>query len=113
MSGIVTTDGKLAISQGDAIEAMCADEAAALDALPRADDSLMAYTRCIVTRDVFAIVTASIPPTMHPEYEVVTVWSRASAAAEWRMDDRWIRAPGGDVDPLARLDEHFRVVREA
>ncbi len=112
MSGIVTPDGKLAISHDDAIEAVCADETAVLDALPRGTD-LSAYTRCIVSRHVFAILTAGIPPTMHPEYEMVTVWRRASRAAEWRMHERWVRAPGGDVDPLARLDEHFRVMREA
>ncbi len=124
MSGRVITPGEFKrgnggapdappeLSRDIAINLVDDDEATALEGLPPSQDC-MAYTRVILIREVFAVLTASMPPTMHPEYELVTVWRRASAASEWRMHERWIRAPGGDVDPLARLDEHFNVLREA
>ncbi len=100
------------LSRDIAIKSVSDDEATALKELPPSQDC-MAYTRVILIREVFAVLTASMPPTMHPEYEMVTVWRRASRTLAWRMHERWVRAPGGDVDALARLDEHFNVLREA
>ena len=112
MSGLVTPNGAPALSQDDAVDAMRADEAASLEGLPPGDD-LMAYTRFTITRHVFAIATSSIPPAMHPDYELITVWRRDDKRSQWRFHERWVRVPGGNVDSLVRLDERFCVLREA
>ncbi len=97
------------LSRDVVTKAILHDEAMSLKELPLSKD-LMASTRTGVSRGVLGIASASMPPTMHPDYELVTVWRRQSQADRWAFHERWIRAPG-TVMPLLRLDEHFSVLR--
>ena len=98
------------LTRGTVMEMLGQDEAAALEALPSSQEHL-AYTRLRISRSVFGIATASLPPTMHPEYELITLWHRTGEADTWRMKERWIREPG-TVKPLARLDGSFNILHD-
>ena len=98
------------LTLGEAIEALDADATESLEGLPPSSDT-MAATTTRIARTTYGVLTMSLPPTMHPEYEVVTAWERVGSG-RWQFKDRWIRAPG-EAGPLARLDEKYRVVKEA
>ncbi len=95
------------LSREAAMESVNADEATALEELPESQER-RSFTRHVISREVFSVLTASMPPSMHPAYELITVWVRAGEA--WRMDERWVRG-AGTTEPLVRLDGHFNVVK--
>lgn len=91
------------------IEILQGDEAEALRLLPDSTE-LMAHTNTVVSREIYAIATASIPPDMREEYELVTMWRRELIGSAWIFVERWMRLDN-TIEPLVRLDGYFRVVR--
>ncbi len=97
------------LTRDGAIASLNADEAHSLGVLPLSTER-RAATRLVISRGVFGVLTASMPPTMHPNFELVTAWERDDAKSAWRFGSRWVREPGG-AEVLARLDVYFNVLR--
>lgn len=89
-----------------AIAAIDEETEAALLSLSPSDD-LRAFTLTRISRSVFGVYTGTAPPTRHPEYELVTIFSRATADAPWVQEARFVRVPGSK-NPIARLDAYGR-----
>ncbi len=97
------------LMRDEAIASLNADEAHSLGVLPLSTER-RAATRLVVSRGVFGVLAGSMPPTMHPNFELVTAWERDDAKSAWRFGSRWIREPGA-AEVLARLDVYFNVLK--
>ena len=97
-----------ALTRDDAIAALNRETADVLAELPPGD-GLDAFTRLLVSRHVLGIVTGKMPPTMHPQYELIAYFVRKTPSSPWMFLERWVRAVGSQ-EPLLRVDENFNVM---